>query len=297
MVEHDVRKLMRLGTSSTALILPKKWLDGLGLRPGSLVDLFFDGSTITVSPRSIPQGQESGRGMQIFIDLREDSVEVGVQEIVAAYVEGVTRVRVKGEEQDISRLITELNDRIAGFIIVSRGRGLYDIVVSEFPINPNQLVSRAISLVNELIAAYSKRDESTVKSLQIEFLKVYNATMRLVRARIAAAPPEETTPLLDILSLMEKMKELTMLLELDGMRMPQVALDDLGELFRVATRSVLENDVRRALKVIQFCRTSICRRHEVHLVNAIVGLAEVAIRKCVRDRACRCKHFFPKVTT
>ena len=43
-MEHDVRKLMKLGASSTALIIPKKWLNDLRIGPGSLVDVFFDGN-------------------------------------------------------------------------------------------------------------------------------------------------------------------------------------------------------------------------------------------------------------
>ncbi len=297
MVEHDVRKLMRLGTSSTALILPKRWLQDLGLEPGSLVDLFFDGSAITVSPRmSAKGGRSEVNGMQIFVDLSEDGVGVGAQEIVAAYVEGITRIRVRGSEREISALISELNNSIAGFIIVSRGRSLYDIVISEFPVDPNQLVSRSVSIVNEVISAYSSRDLEKADTLIKEFRKLYNATLRLVRSKAATAPPEETPKLLDILTVMDKMRELITFLKIDGVRMPKVALEDLGELFRAAIRSVMENNVRWALKVIQFCQTSVCRRHASHIVNVIVDLAEVALRKCVRDRACRCKHFFPKVS-
>ena len=299
MVEHDVRKLMKLGTASTALILPKKWLEDLGLNPGSLVDLFFDGSSITVAPRTPPQGQpQQDSNMQIFVDISKDGVDVGVQEIVAAYVEGITRVRVRGDEQSISRLIMELNRRITGFLIVSRGKELYDIVVSEFPVDPQHLLSRAIRIVEEYMHALTRKgkDGNDSEAFQTEFTKVYNATMRLVRGRIAMASPEETPPLLDILSMMEKMKELMTLLAIDGNSMPAVALEDLSELFRAATRAVMENNVKKALKVIQFCRAPERRAHATHICNVIIGLAEIAIRRCVRDRACRCKHFFPKVS-
>ncbi len=298
MVEHDVRKLMKLGTASTALILPKKWLEDLGLSPGSLVDLFFDGSSIMVAPRTPPQGQGTSQqenSMQIFVDVSKDGVDVGVQEIVAAYVEGITRVRVRGDEQSISRLIMELNRRITGFLLVSRGRETYDIVVSEFPVDPQHLLSRAMRIVEEYMRALVKKGSDDAEAFQTEFTKVYNATMRLVRGRIAMASPEETPPLLDILSMMEKMKELMTLLSMDGDRMPAVALEDLSELFRAATHAVMENDVRKALKVIQFCRAPERRTHATHICNVIIGLAEIAIRRCVRDRACRCKHFFPKV--
>ncbi len=292
-----MRKLMKLGTASTALILPKKWLEDLGLSPGSLVDLFFDGSSITVAPRTPPQGQgQQESNMQIFVDISKDGVDVGVQEIVAAYVEGITRVRVRGDEQGISKLITELNRRITGFILVSRGKELYDIVVSEFPVDPQHLLSRAIRIVEEYMHALTKKDGNDPETFQVEFTKVYNATMRLVRGRIAMASPEETPPLLDILSMMEKMKELMTLLSIDGDSMPAVALEDLGELFRAATRAVMENNVKKALKVIQFCRSPSRREHATHICNVIIGLAEIAIRRCVRDRACRCKHFFPKVS-
>ncbi len=298
MVEHDVRKLMKLGTASTALILPKKWLEDLGLRPGSLVDLFFDGSSIMVAPRASPQAQgqlQQENNMQIFVDILKDGVDVGVQEIVAAYVEGITRVRVRGDEQGISRLIMELNRRITGFLLVSRGKELYDIVVSEFPVDPQHLLSRAIRIVEEYMHALTKKNGNDPEAFQTEFTKVYNATMRLVRGRIAMASPEETPPLLDILSMMEKMKELMTLLSIDGNNMPAVALEDLSELFRAATHAVTENNVKKALKVIQFCRAPERRAHATHMCNVIIGLAEIAIRRCVRDRACRCKHFFPKV--
>ncbi len=299
MVEHDVRKLMKLGTASTALILPKKWLEDLGLSPGSLVDLFFDGSSIMVAPRAPPQGQgqpQQENNMQIFVDISKDGVDVGVQEIVAAYVEGITRVRVRGDEQGISRLIMELNRRITGFLLVSRGKELYDIVVSEFPVDPQHLLSRAIRIVEEYMHALTKKGSNDSETFQTEFTKVYNATMRLVRGRIAMASPEETPPLLDILSMTEKMKELMTLLSIDGNSMPAVALEDLSELFRAATRAVMENNVKKALKVIQFCRAPEHRAHATHMCNVIIGLAEIAIRRCVRDRACRCKHFFPKVS-
>ncbi len=294
-----MRKLMKLGTASTALILPKKWLRDLGLSPGSLVDLFFDGSSIMVAPRTSPQspGQpQQDSDMQIFVDILRDGVDVGVQEIVAAYVEGITRVRVRGDEQGISRLIMELNRRITGFLIVSRGKELYDIVVSEFPVDPQHLLSRAIKIVEEYMYALTRKDGNDSEAFQTEFTRVYNATMRLVRGRIAMASPEETSPLLDVLSMMEKMKELMTLLAIDGNNMPAVALEDLSELFRAATRAVIENNVKKALKVIQFCRAPERQAHATHMCNVIIGLAEIAIRRCVRDRACRCKHFFPKVS-
>ena len=297
MVEHDVRKLMKLGTASTALILPKKWLEDLGLSPGSLVDLFFDGSSIMVAPRTPPQGQGTSQqenNMQIFVNISKDGVDVGVQEIVAAYVEGITRVRVKGDEQSISRLIMELNRRITGFLLVSRGKEIYDIVVSEFPVDPQHLLTRAMRIVEEYMHALTKKS-GDAETFQMEFTKVYNATLRLVRGRIAMASPEETPPLLDTLFMMEKMKELMTLLSMDGDKMPAVALEDLSEIFRAATHAVMENNVRKALKVIQFCRAPERKVHATHICNVIIGLAEIAIRRCVRDRACRCKHFFPKV--
>ncbi len=297
MVEHDVRKLMRLGTSSTALILPKKWLQDLGLKPGSLVNLFFDGSSITVSPRMFVKGC-GGRvdGTQIFIDLSRDGVGVGAQEIAAAYVEGVSRIRVRGTEKEISALISELNNSIAGFIIVSREKSLYDIVISEFHVDPDQLVSRGVSIVNEIISAYSSRDLEKVDVLIREFRRLYNTALRLVRSEVVIAPPEEIPRLFDTLTIMDKIRELITFLKIDGTRMPKVALEDLGELFRAAIRSIMENNVRWALKVIHFCQTSVCRRHASHMVNVIVDLCEVTLRKCVRDRACRCKYFLPEIS-
>ncbi len=297
MVEHDVRKLMRLGTSSTALILPKKWLQDLGLKPGSLVNLFFDGSSITVSPRMFVKGC-GGRvdGTQIFIDLSRDGVGVGAQEIAAAYVEGVSRIRVRGTEKEISALISELNNSIAGFIIVSREKSLYDIVISEFHVDPDQLVSRGVSIVNEIISAYSSRDLDKVDALMREFRRLYNTALRLVRSEVVIAPPEEIPRLFDTLTIMDKIRELITFLKIDGTRMPKVALEDLGELFRAAIRSIMENNVRWALKVIQFCQTSVCRRHASYMVNVIVDLCKVALRKCVRDRACRCKYFLPEIS-
>jgi len=252
-----------------------------------------------VAPRTSPQspGQpQQDSDMQIFVDILRDGVDVGVQEIVAAYVEGITRVRVRGDEQGISRLIMELNRRITGFLIVSRGKELYDIVVSEFPVDPQHLLSRAIKIVEEYMYALTRKDGNDSEAFQTEFTRVYNATMRLVRGRIAMASPEETSPLLDVLSMMEKMKELMTLLAIDGNNMPAVALEDLRELFRAATRAVIENNVKKALKVIQFCRAPERQAHATHMCNVIIGLAEIAIRRCVRDRACRCKHFFPKVS-
>ncbi len=296
-LEHDVRKLMKLGASSTALIIPKKWLNDLRLGPGSLVDVFFDGTSITVVPRrEVIEHEVGSKDMQIFVDLKEDGVEVAAQEIVAAYVEGATRIRVRGDETDIAKLMNLLNNFITGFIIVSRGKSFYDVVVSEFYVDPKDLVNRSLDVVATFLDML--KGDSGYLSMLNEFMKLYNAGLRLIRSKVVASPPEAIPELLDYLTILEKLRNLVTTATLSKDKVSKDELEDITEVFRSASAAVKENSVEKALKVIEFCRRSrVCNNGAlVYVSSAIIELAEVVVRKCVRDKACRCRHFFPKIT-
>ncbi len=297
-MEHDVRKLMKLGASSTALIIPKKWLNDLRIGPGSLVDVFFDGNSITVVPRrEITEVEQASKEMQIFVDLKEDGVEVAAQEIIAAYVEGATRVRVRGDEANVAKLMNILNNYLTGFIIVSRGRDFYDVVVSEFYVDPKDLVNRSLDVVATFLDLL--KSDTNYLSLLTEFMKLYNAGLRLIRSKIVASPPEAIPELLDYLTILEKLRNLVTTATLSRDKVSKSEFEDIAEVFRSASSAVKENSVEKALKVIEFCRkSSVCNDGVlVYVSSAIIELAEVVVRRCVRDKACRCRHFFPKITS
>ncbi|MCD6084006.1 MAG: AbrB/MazE/SpoVT family DNA-binding domain-containing protein, partial [Desulfurococcales archaeon] len=104
-MEHDSRKLIRVGPGSIALTIPKKWASLMGLKTGDVVDIYFDGKKLSAVPRRRAVTDES---IQIFIDVTEGNVSAAVRKLAAAFVEGITKVRVRCQQETLRKLTAEL---------------------------------------------------------------------------------------------------------------------------------------------------------------------------------------------
>ncbi|MEM2018731.1 MAG: AbrB/MazE/SpoVT family DNA-binding domain-containing protein, partial [Zestosphaera sp.] len=111
MTEKIVKKIGLIGKGSLSVVIPKKWADSIGVRPGDEIGLIFDGSKITI----VPHTQEEPENINILIEIEEP--DLALRKLIASYVEGVTRVKVRAEYTELLKISEKLRESISMFML------------------------------------------------------------------------------------------------------------------------------------------------------------------------------------
>lgn len=308
-MEHDSRKLIRVGPGSIALTIPKKWVSLMGLKVGDVVDIYFDGKKLSAVPRRRVSIDE---GIQIFIDATEGNISAAVHKLTAAFVEGITKVRVHCSQDVLRKLTTELRKVIPDFIVVgSRGRAdLYDIVFTSYDVELNDVVNKVVNLVVETVRNLSAGKE-VVNYLISEFIRLYNVSLRIAKTKVMEAYGEEIMNIIDAIVLLSHIRELVNELQnymmlTDDSTLIRELNSTIEELTEAVLNSVITNNIDSAVKHIDACEElkhklysmDISERIAVmveRILDKLGNIAEISVRACIRNKACRCRHFYPKV--
>ncbi|RLG76779.1 MAG: hypothetical protein DRO14_03340 [Thermoprotei archaeon] len=308
-MEHDSRKLIRVGPGSIALTIPKKWVSLMGLKVGDVVDIYFDGKKLSAVPRRRVSIDE---GIQIFIDATEGNISAAVHKLTAAFVEGITKVRVHCSQDVLRKLTTELRKVIPDFIVVgSRGRAdLYDIVFTSYDVELNDVVNKVVNLVVETVRNLSAGKE-VVNYLISEFIRLYNVSLRIAKTKVMEAYGEEIMNIIDAIVLLSHIRELVNELQnymmlTDDSTLIRELNSTIEELTEAVLNSVVTNNIDSAVKHIDACEElkhklysmDISERIAVmveRILDKLGNIAEISVRACIRNKACRCRHFYPKV--
>jgi len=308
-MEHDSRKLIRVGPGSIALTIPKKWASLLGLKAGDVVDIYFDGKRLSAVPRRRTAADES---IQIFIDVNEGNVSAAVRKLTAAFVEGITKVRVRCPQETLRKLTAELRKAVPDFIIVgSSGRGdLSDIVFTSYDVELGDVVNKIVNLVVETVRNLSVNREA-VNYLINEFIRLYNVSLRIAKTKVMETYGEDLMDVTDTIVLLSHTRELVSELQNYMMMTGGSGLAGeldvmIEELTEAILNSVVTNNLDSAVRHIDACEelkhklSSMITDEKVvvmveRILDKLSNIAEIGVRACIRNKACRCRHFYPKV--
>lgn len=296
MSERLVKKVNVVGKGSLSIIVPKRWADALGIKPGDRVSLHFDGSKITVVPTS---SSEQAEDVNVLIEY--DSGGLAVRKLVASYVEGVTRVKIRASYEKALELSESLKDYVTSFVLMANPDStLHELVFSDVKTDLLSLLKTIEATSGKLLDSVEEPDPS-VSATYREFYRKYLYFLRSVKQGVAdgSVDPYEA---LDLAVSIEYVKELfDILVATDHLRLREDAeLPKMLELSRAAISAILVQDVETAvssvIRVLSLldgveCRTEVCRNIK-YLTSRI---SEVVLGRCVRNKACRCKYFFPKI--
>jgi len=89
-LSFNVRRIIRVGRKSSAIVIPSTWMKQLGLKPGDQVKLFFNGNRVSMAP---VKEDDFMRG-QVAI---EGADRVTSAKPKAAFMEGVSNVKLKAD--------------------------------------------------------------------------------------------------------------------------------------------------------------------------------------------------------
>lgn len=295
MSERLVKKVNVVGKGSLSVIIPKRWADALGLKPGDVVSLHFDGSKIILTPIG-PADQ--GGDMGILVEL--DNFNVALRKLIASYIEGVTKVKVKGEYKNVLELSEKLKNFVTNFVLIPKpGSDLHDVTFSDVKTDLRSLLKIIESTSKKLLDEIEEASLAA-QSTYAEFYREYLYFLRSIKLYVADGEldPYEA---LDLVVSIEYVKELLdILAPTTGEIHHASEITTLLELTRATISALLIQDVETAtkntIKIMNVldgivCSSDICRS----IKYLTMRMAEQILGRCVRSKACRCKYFFPKV--
>lgn len=296
MSERLAKRVNVVGKGSLSVIIPKRWADALGLKPGDRVDLHFDGSKITVTPS---QATESSEDVNVLIEL--ENREIALRKLIASYIEGVTRVRIRGSYDQVVKLSEDFRNYVTGFVMMSRpDSDLHDLVFSDIKIDIATILRTLEAISSRFIEEIESGDPSASMTYR-EFHNKYLYFLRSVKLSIAedSLDPYEA---LDLILSVEYIKEL--LDKVVSTDMAKIREDeDLAKLFDLARGVIsallvkdVETAVSEVLKIFGLLEGVVCRTDTCANVKYLTTkISEIVLGRCIRNKACRCRYFFPKI--
>lgn len=295
MTEKMVKKIGLIGKGSLSVLIPKKWADSIGVRPGDKVSLVFDGSKITL----VPHTQRGPENVNILIEV--DEPDLALRKLIASYIEGVTRVKVRAEYIELLKISEKLRESVSMFMLKADPNSkiheiIFDDVKTEIPSNLKFIESITLEILENLING----DYEKVMMYHKEFMRTYLYFLRNLKLNLAenSVEPYEA---IDLLLSIEYVKELiNTFINAREFVSSEAKCIELIEMTERSISALLVEDVDTAtntasvilksLKNIEI-KSDFCERC-VYLISKI---SELILGRCIRNKACRCKHFYPKV--
>ncbi|MEM0014574.1 MAG: AbrB/MazE/SpoVT family DNA-binding domain-containing protein [Zestosphaera sp.] len=297
MSEKVVKKVSVVGKGSLSVIIPKKWAESIGIKPGDDVNLVFDGSRITMLPRT---QRESDEGMNILVEV--ESQDLALRKLVSAYLEGVTKVKVKSSYVDVIELAEKLKSNVTMFILkADPSSDVHEFVFNDVKAELDSIAKLMESTIYEVLEALEEGALERASLAYKEVMRMYLYFLRNLKLHLAEESIEPYEAI-DLVLAVEYVKEL---LDVLMSMNPQEARSDkcvgnLLELTEASTRALFSQDIDSAVNtagnVLKALATinaaqGLCDRCR-HLLTKI---SEIVLGRCIRNKACRCKHFYPRV--
>jgi AbrB family looped-hinge helix DNA binding protein len=295
MSERLLKKVNVVGKGSLSVIIPKRWADALGLKPGDTVSLHFNGSRIILSPVGLAEERSD---VGILVEL--DNIDVALRKLVASYIEGVTKVKVKGDYKKVLELSENLRSSVTNFVLIPNPDSeLHDIVFSDVKTDLQSLLKTVESTSKKFLDEVEESSQAA-SSTYAEFYRKYLYFLRSIKLYVADGEldPYEA---LDLVVSIEYVKELLDILAPSSIKPPNdPGIPTLLDLARAAIGALLiqdvETSVNSAIKVMDIIDTITCSSDLCESVKYLtMRISEQILGRCIRNKACRCKYFFPKV--
>jgi len=294
--EKIVKKVGLIGKGSLSVVIPKRWADSVGMKPGDEVGLIFDGSKITL----VPHTKEEQENINILIDI--DEPDLALRKLMASYVEGVTRVKVRAEYTELLKISEKLRESIPMFMLKADPNSkiheiIFDDVKADIPSTLRLIESTSTEILENLVS----KDYEKLVMCHKEFMRLYLYFLRNLKLNLAENNIEPYEAI-DLLLSIEYVKELidTFINARELISSETKCVEKLIELTEESINALLLQDVDTAvntasnilksLKNVEI-KSDFCKRCS-YLVSKI---SELVLGRCIRNKACRCKHFYPKV--
>lgn len=294
--EKIVKKIGLVGKGSLSVVIPKKWADSIGVKPGDEVGLIFDGSKITI----VPHAQKEPENVNILIEI--DESDLALRKLVASYVEGVTRVKVKAEYTELLKVSERLRESISMFMLrADPNSRIHEIIFDDVKTDIPSTLRLIESMTAEILESLANRDYEKVTMYHREFMRIYLYFLRNLKLNLAEGSIEPYEAI-DLLLSIEYVKELvnTFLNARELTSSEIKCVEKLIELTEGSINALLLQDIDTAvntasnvLKLLKDINieSDFCERC-TYLISKI---SELVLGRCIRNKACRCKHFYPKV--
>lgn len=296
MTEKIVKRIGLVGKGSLSVVIPKKWADSIGVKPGDEVGLIFDGSKITL----VPHTKEEPENVNILIEI--DEPDLALRKLIASYVEGVTRVKVRAEYTELLKISERLRESVSMFMLrADPNSRIHEIIFDDVKTDIPSTLKLIESITTEILESLISKDHEKVMMYHREFMRVYLYFLRNLKLNLAenSVEPYEA---IDLLLSIEYVKELinTFLNAREITTSETKCVEKLLELTEDSINALLVQDIDAAvntasniLKLLKniSIESSFCERCS-YLISKI---SELVLGRCIRNKACRCKHFYPKV--
>jgi antitoxin component of MazEF toxin-antitoxin module len=274
----EVRKVIRVGKQSSAIVVPSTWMKQLGLNPGDQVKLIYDGNRVIMTP---VKESELLRG-QIMV---EGSDKVAFTKLKAAFMEGIVNIKLKAEYEEAVKLLTELKKEVPSVLFVTRPEAKYHTVIfPDIGVEHGDLIAKLCEVFKKIV-----RRDGELSVLLSDFKYTQLLLMRLLKIKYY----EDTINVpeaLDIVLFTNTLSEIVDSIVNGGLEITEEIEDALSILVEQYCSSDLDTAVKigsnTIVKVDKF-------PHEIQ--KHVLNLVELIFRRCIRDKACRCRHFFPKI--
>lgn len=274
----EVRRIFRVGKQSSAVVLPSAWIKQLGLNIGDQVKLTYDGSKITVTP---VRENELLRG-QVTI---EGADEVAYAKLVATFLEGIANVKLKADYESAVKLLRKLKEEIPSVMYVANpGAEYHTVVFPDVKIDPLDVLVKLCELFKKLLRGDGDQDV-----LLQDFRSTQLLLMRILKVRCyeeGLNVPEA----LDIVLFANTLNDVVDLVVKRSFNVDEEIKDSISVLVDQFYSKDLDTAVKLASNTIVKLD-----KFPTEVQKHVLSLAELIFRRCIRDRACRCRHFFPKI--
>lgn len=329
-LEKERRKILKVGEASYAVTIPKRWCRELGLEVGDVVELEKYEDFIVLRSLREKKVKESS-GLRIALDASRRNTKQLVEEVIGAYIEGVSEIHVRGKREVIEESMKILRRKLPGIVVLPGLKGYsYKLTFMEALVDTAAIIEKLSNTLNQMfniargILLNNREAISELRDLEEEAEGIHYLGLRVLKRKVYQDSPEKNQEIIDSIIVLRDLKEIAdsvvrlagilatlseekknrLIEEIDKM------ISYLQELYRAAITSYLHNDINKALvvlgkeEVILGYIENILRDLGKHIpmvaeeilsvVRNSMNIARLTVSRCIRDKACRCR-FFPLI--
>ncbi|MEK6963265.1 MAG: AbrB/MazE/SpoVT family DNA-binding domain-containing protein [Nanoarchaeota archaeon] len=159
----ETRKLVKSGTGSYVISVPKNWLDHHSLKKGSLIYVDPQGENLLLLPFS-KKGKNQPRKLLLTA---KEPIRVITRRLIAAYISGYEEVSIKGlRSKEADQAITEQLGHLPGWELIEKQReslSIRDLLRMDDITLPRALKQMDMTLRAMFKDLYEHREEISVE--------------------------------------------------------------------------------------------------------------------------------------
>ncbi|MCE4613244.1 MAG: AbrB/MazE/SpoVT family DNA-binding domain-containing protein [Desulfurococcales archaeon] len=188
------RKLLRLGSRSVVVTLPKEWIDANSLKPGDRVYVVEEGDRVVIMPYT----KRESKHAEMIVDLNklgvtgEDPIATARRVLGCAYIMGVDTVLIKAEKKLLNSIASEAANLGFPIIAVNVDEASETLKISNIidfsrlePRHSIKTFARIVDSVVEVISSLAKGTMTRSEALAV-LSRIKLETMELERMLIRA---------------------------------------------------------------------------------------------------------------